>query len=120
MVVVVVAEDEPVILMETADHLTDEGFTVLGARHAAEALDIFGKNAADIHLLFTDVRMATEMDGMVLSHHVSKHWPWIGVLVTSAHATPEAYNLPPGCRFVPKPYQHAHVVTHLRALAGTT
>jgi CheY-like chemotaxis protein len=41
--VVVVAEDEALIRMETVNHLTDEGFEVLEARHAEEALAILGR-----------------------------------------------------------------------------
>jgi CheY-like chemotaxis protein len=118
MFVVVVAEDEPLILMEIVDQLIEEGFEVLEARHAAEALDILAASAPDVHVLFTDVRMRGEMDGVALSHHVKTHWPWIGLLVTSAHATPMTDNLPEGCRFLPKPYHHAHVMQHLRALTA--
>ena len=116
MFVVVVAEDEPLILMNTVDHLIEEGFEVLEARHATEALEILTSNASDVHVLFTDVRMPGRMDGIALCHYVKTHWPWIGILVTSAHAAPLTDNLPEGCRFVPKPYHHAHVMKHLRAL----
>ena len=117
MHLVVVAEDEPLILMETVDHLTDEGFQVLEARNADEALAILALDPSIIHVLFTDVQMPGEMDGIALSHHVSTHWPWIGLLVTSAHAAPRADDLPVGCRFIPKPYKRAHVANHLRELA---
>ena len=114
MHVVVVAEDEPLILMAIAIHLTDEGFTVLEARHAEEALAILARKAIDVHALFTDVQMPGGMDGVALSHHVKTHSPWIGLLVTSAHLAPLAEDLPDGCRFLRKSYQHAHVVDHLR------
>ena len=118
MYVVVVVEDEPLILMETVDHLIDEGFEVLEARHAEEALAILAYAADEVHVVFTDVRMPGEMDGIALSHHVKAHWPWIGLLVTSAHATPLTSDLPVGCRFLPKPYHHAHAIKHLRALTA--
>ena len=116
MFVVVVAEDEPLILMETVDHLTDEGFEVLAARHAGEALSILAMAADDVHILFTDVRMPGEMDGIALSHHVKTHWPWIGLLVTSAHLDPQARDLPAGARFMGKPYVRAKLVNCLREL----
>jgi CheY-like chemotaxis protein len=117
-VVVVVAEDEPLILMAVVDHLLEEGFHVLEARHADEALAILAADPAEVHALFTDVHMPGEMDGVALSHHVSAHWPWIGLLVTSGHLEPAAEDLPKGCRFLRKPYHHAHVVNHLRELAA--
>jgi two-component system, response regulator PdtaR len=116
MYVVVAAEDEPLILMAIVDHLTEEGFQVLEARHAEEALAILALDAAAVHVLFTDVWMPGELDGIALSHHVSVHWPWIGLLVTSAHAAPLTEDLPAGCRFLPKPYNRAHVVNHIREL----
>ena len=118
MFVVVVAEDEALIRMETVEHLTDEGFEVLEARHAEEALAILGGAADEVHILFTDVRMPGDMDGVALSHHVKQHWPWIGLLVTSAHAEFLLDELPEGCRFLSKPYQRAHMMQHLRALTA--
>ena len=114
MHVVVVVEDEPLILMEIADHLIEEGFKVLEARHADEALAILALDPSIIDVLFTDVQMPGEMDGVALSHHVSTHWPGIGLLVTSAHL---AEHLPKGARFVPKPYHRAQIVRHVRELA---
>ena len=70
MVVVVVAEDEPLIRMDIADELTEAGFVVLEARCASEALAILATEAAGVHALFTDVRMPGSMDGIALSHRV--------------------------------------------------
>jgi CheY-like chemotaxis protein len=114
--VVVVAEDEPLILMAIVDHLIEEGFDVLEAQHAEEALAILAADPDVIHVLFTDVQMPGEMDGVALSHHVAANWPWIGIIVTSAHFSPSEDNLPTGCRFLPKPYHPAHVVDHVREL----
>ena len=116
MFVVVVAEDESLIRMETAERLTDEGFEVLEARHAKDALAILEAAADEVHILFTDARMLGDMDGVALSHHVKTHWPWIGLLVTSAYPESLLDDLPAGCRFVPKPYHPAKVIHHLREL----
>jgi CheY-like chemotaxis protein len=118
MFVVVVAEDEPLILMAISDHLTEEGFQVLEARHADEALAVLALDPTAVHVLFTDVWMPGEMDGIALSHHVRARWPWIGLLVTSAHVAPRAEDLPTGCRFLPKPYHRGHVVDHIRHLTA--
>jgi CheY-like chemotaxis protein len=67
VVVVLVAEDEALIMMNIVDGLTEEGFTVLEARHAEEALSILKVKASGVHILFTDVRMPGEMDGIVLA-----------------------------------------------------
>jgi two-component system, response regulator PdtaR len=116
MCVVVVAEDEPLILMAIVDHLTEEGLQVLEAGHAEEALAILARASAYVDVLFTDVQMPGDMDGVALSHHVRAHWPWIGLLVTSAHLAPASEDLPAGCRFLRKPYYGAHVVDHIKDL----
>jgi DNA-binding NtrC family response regulator len=116
MYVVVVAEDEPLIMMAIVDHLVEEGFHVFEARHAEEALAILSEDPNSIHVLFTDVWMPGEMDGIALSHHVKANWPWIGLIVTSAHLAPMASDLPANCRFLPKPYHRAHVVDHINDL----
>jgi two-component system, response regulator PdtaR len=116
--VILVAEDEALIMMNIVDDLIEAGYDVLEARHAEEALNILGAVADGIHILFTDVRMPGEMDGIALCHHTKKHWPWIGLLATSAHPAPSADELPEGCRFLSKPYHRAHVIEHLAALKG--
>jgi DNA-binding NtrC family response regulator len=110
MHVVVVAEDELLIRMAVADTLHEAGFHVLEAEHAEEAIAILELEAPGVHVLFTDVRMPGDMDGVALSHHVKTHWPWIGLLVTSED------DLPRGSRFLPKPYHHPHVIDHIREL----
>jgi two-component system, response regulator PdtaR len=116
MSVILVTEDEALIMMNVVDDLVEAGYDVLEARHAEEALHILAAVADGIHILFTDIWMPGEMDGIALCHHTKKHWPWIGLLLTSAHPAPSADNLPKGCRFLPKPYHRAHVMEHLTAL----
>jgi two-component system, response regulator PdtaR len=116
MYVVVIAEDEPLIRMAAAQILVDEGFQVREAEHAAEAIAILKVEARNVHVLFTDVRMPGDMDGLALSHHVKMNWPWIGLLVTSAQALLAEHELPKGGRFLPKPYKYDRLVGHIRDL----
>jgi CheY-like chemotaxis protein len=117
MHVVVVAEDEPIIRMALVQLLIDEGFQVWEAEDAEAAIALLEAEAQSVHVLFTDVRMPGNMDGLELSHHVKAHWPWIGLLVASAHAMPTEDDLPKGARFLPKPYPYKHAVKHIRELA---
>ena len=55
---------------------------------AEAALIVLESHARRIHVLFTDIQMPGTMDGLALAHHTSKHWPWIGLLVTSARPQP--------------------------------
>jgi CheY-like chemotaxis protein len=90
--VILVAEDEALIMMNIVDDLIEAGYDVLEARHAEEALNILGAVADGIHILFTDVRMPGEMDGIALCHHTKKHWPWIGLLATTAAVSEQTFD----------------------------
>ena len=116
--VVLLAEDEPVTRMLAVDVLTEAGFTILEARHAAEVLVLLEAQADSIHVLFTDVHMPGALDGLGLARHAREHWPWLGILIASGAAQPASLELPPGSRFVAKPYKLQHVVGHVRELAS--
>jgi two-component system, response regulator PdtaR len=116
--VVMVVEDESLIRMGVADYLIAQGLKVLEASDAVEALAILEEEAEGIQALFTDVWMPGVMDGLALSHYVKRHWPWIGLLVTSAHLTLEGAELPAGSRFLPKPYQYPCVMEAISELIG--
>ena len=114
---VLLAEDELLVRMSTAMALREEGFKVLEAEHAGAALAILEAHAHGVHVLCTDVHMPGPMDGMELAHHTSNSWPWIGLLVVSARALDRA--LPRNSRFLPKPYEHEHIIDHIRHLVGS-
>jgi two-component system, response regulator PdtaR len=101
--------------MQIAEALIEEGFLVIEARHAGEALATLNSQAADVHVLFTDIQMPGSMDGLALTHHAHGDWPWIALLITSGAATLETA-LPAGIRFLPKPYLPSHVIAHVREL----
>jgi two-component system, response regulator PdtaR len=114
--VVLVVEDESVIRMSAAAVLLDEGFGVLEAEHANAAKALLEARAGDVHVLFTDIHMPGEMNGLQLAHHTSWCWPWIAIIVTSGRGMPRWTDLPEGCRYLPKPYQHEHLIAHCRWL----
>lgn len=57
-----VVDDEPIILMYTADLLSKEGYAVVEARTADHAFQIL-ENHSSFKLLFTDVQMPGELTG---------------------------------------------------------
>ncbi len=117
-VFVLVAEDEELIRTVIVEALQDEGFAVMEVEHAAAAVTMLESHAPSVHVLFTDIQMPGAMDGMALAHHTSTHWPWIGLLVTSARPHPGPKAFPSRSRFLPKPYQHDEVFRHIRELAS--
>ena len=99
---VIVVEDEVLIRMLAVETLEEAGFIVLEAKHAAAALDLLESKAETIVVLFTDINMPGNMDGLGLAHYVREHWPWIGQLITSGRLVPALDGFPARSRFLKK------------------
>lgn len=100
---VLVVEDEPLIRMGAADALADEGIMAWEAADAVEALHVLREHPS-IGLVFTDVNMPGEMDGLELAHEVSARRPDVALIVTSGAVTIADEDLPDHGSFLPKPY----------------
>jgi CheY-like chemotaxis protein len=101
---VLVVEDEALIRMLAADSLADNGFTVLEAGDAAEALRILEEHD-EVDVLFTDVNMPGPMDGLALAGLVHDRSPDLGLVITSGRGTPDLERLPPTSIYLAKPYR---------------
>jgi CheY-like chemotaxis protein len=108
---VVVVDDDVFERMGASCMFADEGYRVLEAENADEALRFLETNA-DITLLFTDVSMPGSMSGSDLAHHVAERWPMVGIIMTSGRPRPDP--LPLGIQFHAKPYQPTSVLQHAR------
>jgi len=107
---VLVVEDEPLIRMVTADALADGGIMAWEAGDADEALEVLEQRPA-IGVVFTDVNMPGEMDGLALAHEVSAARPDVKIIVTSGAKRVSDEDLPSGGTFLPKPYPTQRLVT---------
>jgi CheY-like chemotaxis protein len=116
---ILVVEDEALIRVVTVEALTDAGFAVKEAENADEALAVLHLSGNEIDLIFTDVHMPGSMSGTELAHHVRGVWPAIALLVTSGRPQPSLRNLPPGSRFMSKPYDLDKVVDEVSDLVAT-
>ena len=67
MSVILVVEDEPLIRMNAAVLLEDEGYEVIEAATARAALAILEKRNGEVEALFTDVDMPGDMNGLELA-----------------------------------------------------
>ena len=71
------------------------------------------KATDDVAALFTDVNMPGELDGIDLAYLARDLHPGIRVIVTSGAKRIDETTLPPGGKFVPKPYACANLVALL-------
>lgn len=114
--VVLVVEDEAFVRMLAVDVLEDEGFAVVAAATADEAWAVL-ESRGDIGVLFTDVNMPGDMDGLALAARVAKRWPHIRLVVTSGRKGLSNHELPDHGQFVQKPYRQSELMSAI-ARAG--
>jgi DNA-binding NtrC family response regulator len=101
--VVLIVEDEVLVRACIAAELKGEGFGVIEAANAQEALQAF--NADDrVTTLFTDINMPGPFDGLSLAHQVFRLRPNVQLILTSGRDAPALADMPAGVCFLPKPY----------------
>lgn len=101
--VVLVVEDDVLVRMLACDILKDGGYDALEAVSAQEALILLDARP-DIGLMFTDVDMPGEINGLGLARLVSLRAPSLPILITSGATTVSKVDLPANSRFLQKPY----------------
>ena len=100
---VLVVEDEGLVLLDVAESLREAGFSVLEATDAREAMEIMLSGEA-FDVLFTDINMPGEMDGMELARRVHDCRPSVRLLLTSGAVKPTPAEIPDNGAFIAKPY----------------
>jgi len=112
--VVLIVEDEPVVRMDAIDALIGAGFRVLDAANADEAIKVL-EARTDIRVVVTDIQMPGSMDGLKLAATIHHRWPPIALIVTSGRKIKVDHDLPERGRFLPKPYNGAHLIEVIRS-----
>lgn len=115
--VVLVVDDEPLIRLTAADMLIDAGWAAIEAGDAAEALTMLDRHP-EVTVLFTDINMPGEMDGLALARRVYELRPDIGLVVTSGKMRPTGAELPDHGRFLGKPYQERQFLAMIEAVSA--
>ncbi|MCJ2010999.1 response regulator [Methylobacterium sp. J-076] len=100
--------------MDATGILEDAGFRVLEAMNVAQALGVLERHHEAVQLLFTDVHMPGDGDGLALARQTSERWPHIAVVVASGDAKPGPGDLPEGATFIGKPFSAEIVRHHVR------
>jgi DNA-binding NtrC family response regulator len=86
--VLLVVEDEVLIRLSVCDFLRDEGFTVIEAGNADDALAVLNVRG-DIALVLTDLNMSGAMEGVRLIREIRRSYPAIKVITASAYQVTE-------------------------------
>jgi DNA-binding NtrC family response regulator len=101
--VVLVVDDEVFARLLAVQIFLDQGFTVLEAEDARSAMAVLDRND-DIGVLFTDISMPGEMDGLRLIDQVRQERPQIRCIVASGQLDPRREAIPGAAPFLAKPY----------------
>lgn len=100
--IALIVDDEPLILMDTADMVAEEGYAIIEVSSAQKAFEFLEKHSS-LQLLLTDVQTPGDIDGFELARIVAERWPHIQVVVASGAAKPREGDLPEKAVFISKP-----------------
>lgn len=109
--VVLVVDDEPVLRLIATEAFKDAGCQTYEAGRADEALEVLEQHP-DISVLFTDINMPGDQDGVALAGVVHHRWPDVRLILTSGREQPAPADIPDDGQFIAKPYE-LDVVTRL-------
>ena len=112
---ILIVEDDPMLRADTVLSLEEAGLSVVEHADADEALGFLLENGPDVAAVLTDINMPGHSDGVHLAEMISRHWPHIGVIVTSGAGRP-VRDLPARVHFIQKPWRAEQVVAAIEGL----
>lgn len=113
---VLLVEDEALIRISTADHLSDSGMTVIEAGSARQALAEAG--GGDFDVLVTDVHLP-DMSGVELAAALREKSPELPVIFATGDKDVLSDHGLPGTDLIVKPYDYDLLVRKIRSIAAT-
>lgn len=118
--VMLIVEDEPLIRMCAVDFAEEAGYVGLEAGDSAEAVAIL-ERGEKVEILFTDITLPGEMDGIDLAQLVGKRWPDVRIMLASGALAGLPADIAPGAFRLPKPYgitQFLEAVEQMKSPSG--
>lgn len=101
----VVVEDEEEQRFLSATLFEESDFDVVECASAEAAIRVIHEKGEEVALVFTDVQLAGDMDGVDLAKAVREELPTVPVIVTSGGGSDRLSELPPGVDFMRKPWR---------------
>ncbi|HXZ46455.1 MAG TPA: PAS domain S-box protein [Pseudolabrys sp.] len=116
---ILVVEDNPEVKAVAVTLLEQLNYRTIAVENAKAAID-FLATGAPVDLVFTDVMLPGDLDGLALAQAISKQRPQLPVLLTSGYA--KALTARHGLPILRKPYQIAALAEAVRStlVGGTT
>lgn len=107
---ILVVEDNPLLLLDLCDQLSELGYTPVPATTAGAGAHLLDET---VTAMITDIELGAGPDGLALARLAARTLPSLPIVVVSGGVRPTSADLPACALFIPKPYQ---VETLLNAL----
>ncbi|MCP3731503.1 response regulator [Sphingomonas sp. MG17] len=116
-ILILFAEDEPLIQSAAEDALVDGGYHVLAASNGQDAIRLLDERIEEIGGLITDVRMGAGPTGWEVARHARSLNPELPVVYTTGDSAADwAAEGVPKSVVVQKPYADAQVLAAISSL----
>ena len=115
--IALVVEDEAEIRALAETVLDETELCVVACDSAEHALDVLQERGGDVALVFADIRLAGDMDGVQLANAVATLWPKTRLVVTSGVEPERSNEIPPNAVFIPKPWRANDVLAQAERAA---
>ena len=112
----IVVEDEASVRYLAETLLEETQLEVVGCASAEEALALLQRRGGEVALVFADVRLAGQMDGLQLVRAIATLWPRARLVVTSGERV-QRPELPKEAVFIAKPWRAADVLVEAERAA---
>ena len=105
-----IVEDDPDVRDLAAALLEETDLDVVEVESAEAALDCLQERGGEVAMMFADVRLPGDMDGVQLARAACTLWPTIRVVLTSGDPGAASDDLPECVTFMPKPWRGLDVL----------
>jgi DNA-binding NtrC family response regulator len=111
--VALIVEDDPDVRALAAVLLEETPLDVVEVESAEAALDCLQERGGEVAMMFADVRLPGDMDGVQLAKAACTLWPTVRVVLTSGDRAAQSDDLPECVTFMPKPWRGLDVLVQV-------
>ena len=108
--VALIVEDDPDVRALAGALLEETPLDVVEVESAEAALDCLRERGGEVAMMFADVRLPGEMDGVQLARAACKLWPTVRIVLTSGDPGALSEDMPECVTFMPKPWRGLDVL----------
>ena len=105
-----IVEDDPDVRALAAVLLEETPLDVVEVKSAEAALDCLQERGGEVAMMFADVCLPGEMDGVQLAKAACKKWPTVRIVLTSGDPAAASEDLPECVTLMPKPWRGLDVL----------